>query len=335
METVQQAYGRALIDWARNRPNVVVLSGDLTGSTEISAFKRTYPDRFFSLGMAEQNMMSFAGGLAREGFLPFVHTFAVFMYRRALDQVEMSIAYPNQRVRMVGFLPGITTPGGATHQAINDVGVLRTLPNMNIFEVGDATDIESCFAIAEAIEGPLYLRMLRKEVPRLFPKKQPTLFNQARTIRDGKDILLLSTGICTEEVMRAAALLERHGIGVGHLHITTLKPFSDQTVAEAIAETRSHVITVENHTVVGGLGTAVAEMMSEHGLSKTLVRLGIEDTYSHGASQSYLMRRHAIDALAVVERVSAVLKLDLECSAESLAQERLGEFLAEEQLEAL
>jgi transketolase len=335
MEIVQQPYGRSLIDWARNRPEALVLSGDLTGSTEISAFKKAYPDRFFSLGMAEQNMMSFAGGLAREGFLPFVHTFAVFMYRRALDQVEMSIAYPNQRVRMIGFLPGITTPGGATHQAINDVGVLRTLPNMSIFEVGDATDIESCFAISETIEGPLYLRMLRKEVPRLFPKRQPTMFNRARTIRDGKDILLLSSGICTEEVMRATALLEKQGVGVGHLHITTLKPFTDQTVVEAIARTRSHVITIENHTVLGGLGTAVAEMMSEHGLARTLVRLGIEDTYSHGASQQYLMRKHAIDAMAVVGKVSTVLKLDIKYSTESLAQERLEEFLAEEQLEAL
>jgi transketolase len=132
MEIVSKVHARNLARWAKDKPEVVVLSADLTGSTEIDLFKETYPDRFFSMGIAEQNMVSFAGGLAREGYIPFIHTFAVFIYRRAYDQVAMSVAYPNLPVRLIGFLPGITTPGGATHQAIEDIAVLRALPNMTI-----------------------------------------------------------------------------------------------------------------------------------------------------------------------------------------------------------
>jgi transketolase len=169
MKTETQVHERNLVRFAADKPEVIVFSGDLTGSTEIKAFKEAYPDRFFSLGMAEQNMMSWAGGMAREGFLPHVHTFAVFMYRRALDQIEMSIAYPNLRVRMFGFLPGITTPGGVSHQAIDDVAVLRGLPNLTIFETGDATDVESILDLAHAVDGPVYVRMIRKEVPASSP----------------------------------------------------------------------------------------------------------------------------------------------------------------------
>ncbi|MCA9906805.1 MAG: transketolase, partial [Anaerolineae bacterium] len=143
MEVLSRVHEKNLVRWAENRPEVVVMSGDLTGSTEIQLFKDTYPDRFFSMGLTEQTMMSWAAGMAREGFTPFVHTFAVFMYRRALDQIEISIAYPNLPVRMFGFLPGVTTPGGVTHQAIDDVAVLRGIPNLTILETGDATDVES------------------------------------------------------------------------------------------------------------------------------------------------------------------------------------------------
>ncbi|MCM2311570.1 MAG: hypothetical protein NDI84_09205, partial [Steroidobacteraceae bacterium] len=139
MELVNQVHERNLVAWARKRPNVLVLSGDLTASTEITLFKKSIPERFFSMGMAEQNMLSWAGGLAREGYVPFLHTFAVFLYRRPLDQLEMSVCYPNLPVRLVGFLPGVSTPGGVTHQAIEDIAVLRGLPNMTILEVGDAT----------------------------------------------------------------------------------------------------------------------------------------------------------------------------------------------------
>ncbi len=303
MEFVKRPHARNLVRWAKDKPEVLVLSADLTSSCEADDFRDTCPDRFFSVGMAEQNMMSFAAGLAREGFFPYVHTFAVFICRRPFDQVAMSIAYPNLPVRLVGFLPGITTPGGATHQAIDDVALMRVLPNMTILECGDATDVESVLDVAQAVDGPVYVRMLRGEVPRLFPDDEPMQLGRARVLSAGSDITILSSGICTEEVLRASSALRDRGISLQHLHVSTLKPFNDPTVAEALRTARLGVITMENHTIVGGLGTAVAEVMAEAGLPKRLIRLGIQDQYAHGASRSYLMKKYGLDAAALVRAV--------------------------------
>ncbi len=303
MELLQRVHARNLVAWARERPEVVVLSADLTSSTEIDLFRDTYPDRFFSMGMAEQNMMSFAGGLAREGLTPFVHTFGVFLYRRALDQISMSIAYPNLPVRMFGFLPGITTPGGATHQAIDDVAVLRAIPNLTILETGDATDVESVLDATGAVPGPVYVRMIRGEIPRLFDPAEPLRLGRSRQLSDGGDVAVLSSGICTEEAMRAVRVLGNRGVGVRHLHVTTLKPFDDPALRQAIAGVRHGVVTLENHTVIGGLGSATAEVMAEAGLGRRLVRLGLRDHYAHGASRRYLMREYGLDAEALVAAV--------------------------------
>jgi transketolase len=335
MEMHTRVHARHLVEWAKDRPEVVVLSGDLTSSCEVDTFRDAYPDRFFSMGLAEQNMMSFAGGLAREGLTPFVHTFAVFIYRRALDQIEMSIAYPNLRVRLFGFLPGVTTPGGATHQAIDDLGVLRALPNMTILETGDATDVESVLDVAQAVDGPVYIRMVRGEIPRLFHPADRMALSRARVVSTGSDIALLSTGICTEEAMRATGALRARGVSVQHLHITTLKPFNDPTVIEAIAGARAGVITMENHSIMGGLGTAVAEVMAEHGLGKKLTRIGLRDTYIHGASKHYLMREYGLDAAALVRTVEQMLGEPLHISEAHLAAVRFSDFFGETQQEAL
>ena len=314
MEFVKRPHARNLIQWAKDKPEVLVLSADLTSSCEADDFRDTYPDRFFSLGMAEQNMMSFAAGLAREGFFPYIHTFAVFICRRPFDQVAMSIAYPNLPVRLIGFLPGITTPGGATHQAIDDVALMRALPNMTILECGDATDVESVLDVAQAVNGPVYVRMLRGEVPRLFPQDEPMQLGRARVLSTGDDIAVLSTGICTEEVLRATAALADRGISLQHLHVSTLKPFNDPTITKALQAARLGVITIENHTTIGGLGSAVAEVMAEAGLPKRLIRLGIQDQYAHGASRPYLMKKYGLDAAALVTAVEQLCGKSLELS---------------------
>jgi Transketolase, C-terminal subunit len=229
--------------------------------------------------------LSFAGGLAREGYIPFVHTFAVFIYRRAYDQIAMSVAYPKLPVKMFGFLPGIMTPGGATHQAIEDISVMRSLPNMTILECGDATDVESVLDVAQAIHGPVYIRILRGEIPRLFPSTEPMQFGKARTLSLGKDLVVLSSGICTEEAIRALQALQTQGVAIQHMHITTLKPFDDPTVLEAIEQSKYGVITMENHSIIGGLGTIIAEKIAEAGIGKRLVRIGLKDTFVHGASK--------------------------------------------------
>lgn len=337
MELVSQVHEKNLVAWAEPRPEVLVLSGDLTGSTEIRLFKERYPERFFSMGMAEQNMLSWAGGLAREGFIPFLHTFAVFLYRRPLDQLQMSVCYPNLPVRLVGFLPGISTPGGVTHQAIEDLAVLRGIPNLTIFEMGDASDVESVLDLTADVDGPVYIRMLRGQLPRLFPADERLQFNRARVISAGSDITLLSSGLCTEEAMRATDVLRARGVAISHLHVTTLKPFSDPTVLEAVSRARRGVITMENHVVTGGLGTCVAEMMAEAGIGTPLTRIGIQDTYCQGATLPYLMRKHGLDATALVAAVERVLGDQLNISADDLADVRLqaAASLSVDQLEAL
>jgi transketolase len=301
-----------------------VLSADLTSSCEADDFREAYPNRFYSLGMAEQNMMSFAAGLAREGFYPYVHTFAVFICRRPFDQVAMSIAYPNLPVRLIGFLPGITTPGGATHQSIDDIALMRVLPNMTVLECGDATDVESVLDVAQAVDGPVYVRMLRGEVPRLFDPSQPLQLGRARVLRSGTDVTILSSGICTEEVLRASDAIEKRGVSLGHLHISTLKPFADPTVRDALHASRFGIITVENHTVIGGLGSAVAETMAEAGLGKRLIRLGLPDEYAHGASRGYLVKKYGLDAAAVVRAVERLTERSLEIAAEEFHLPRVA-----------
>lgn len=335
MEMLTRVHARALTDWGRDHAEAVVLSGDLTTSCEADGFRDAYPERFVSMGLAEQNMMSFAGGLAREGMRPLVHTFAVFMYRRALDQIEMSIAYPNLPVRIFGFLPGITTPGGASHQAIDDIAVLRAIPNMTILEAGDATDIESMLEVADAVDGPVYCRMLRGALPRLFPASDRMTLNHARMLSDGQDIALLSTGICTEEAMRTVNVLKDRGVTVRHLHVTTLKPFDDPQVLEACRCAKHGVIAMENHSRIGGLGSCVAELMAEHGIGKRLIRVGLNDTYLQGASPKFLMRRYAIDAVALVSAVDELVGRRLDISETDLSAARADTYFNEKQQEAL
>lgn len=335
MELLSRVHARNLVEWAKDKPDVVVLSADLTSSVEIDSFRDTYPERFFSMGMAEQNMLSFAGGLAREGFFPFVHTFAVFIYRRALDQISMSIAYPNLPVRMFGFLPGITTPGGVTHQAIDDIAVMRAVPNMTILECGDATDVETVLDVAHAIDGPVYVRMLRGEIPRLFAKSEAMRLGQVRVLSTGADITLLSAGICTEEAMRATKALSEQGVAVQHLHISTLKPFNDPAVLQAAAQAKYGVISMENHTIIGGLGTAVAEVMAEAGLGQKLVRIGLKDTYAHGASRHYLMREYGLDAIALVHEVEKLVGATFDITEADLSAVRLTAVHSAAKAEAL
>ena len=335
MNRVRQAHRAALIEWGRRQPESVVLSGDLTASCEADGFQQEFPDRFISMGLMEQNMMSFAAGLAREGFVPLVHTFGVFMYRRALDQVEMSISYADLPVRMFGFLPGVTTPGGPSHQATNDVGVLRTLANMSIVEVGDATDIESLYDLSLEVDGPLYIRMLRGEVSRIFPEGSGLELNTARVLSAGSDIALLTSGICTEEALRVTGLLSEAGVSVAHLHVTTLKPFSDPRVLEAIANARYGVVTMENHSSIGGLGSCAADVIAQEGFGKRLKRISTGDRYLQGASTAWLMENYGIGAGALVDSLEQLIGEPLGISAERIAAAEASEFAGANQLEAL
>lgn len=314
MEILSKIHTKKLVEWAKDKEDVYVLSADLTSSCEADLFRDTYPERFLSMGIAEQNMLSFAGGMAREGLIPFVHTFAVFIYRRAYDQISMSVAYPNLPVKMIGFLPGITTPGGATHQAIEDISVMRSLPNMTILECGDATDVESVIDIAYSIDGPVYVRMLRGEIPRLFDNSEPMEFNKPRLLSEGADVVIFSSGICTEEAIRAITEIKKQGVSVCHYHISTLKPFNAKAVLDDIKQAKYGVITIENHSVIGGLGSIISEVIAEEGLAKKVVKIGLKDTFAHGGSKQYLMKYYGIDAMKLIEEVEKLIgeKLNIE-----------------------
>jgi len=315
-----------ILRMAKEHPELVVLSADLGTSCEIKKFRKDYPDRYFTMGIAEQNMVSWAAGLAREGYRPFIHTFAVFLYRRVLDQVEMSVAYPNLPVVFVGFVPGITTPGGVSHQSTNDVAVMRSVPNMAIFDVGDATDIDSVLDIAYNYNGPVYIRQLRKDVPRLFPANEPMVFNRARVLSEGDDVVILSSSICTEEAMRATEVLKAKGLSVQHMHVTTLKPFTDPTIVEAIRKCKYGVVTMENHLNIGGLGSATADLMAENGLGKKLIKIGLNG-YVHGASKMYLMEKYGINAMNLVKAVEGLTGKQLGITEKDLQEVRFVDFL--------
>lgn len=301
VEMVNRPYAAAFESHALANPDVMCLSADLTSSCEIDGFRDRHPDRFLSMGMAEQNMLSFAGGLGLAGFRPFLHSFGVFLYRRPYDQLMASVAYPRRKVRLMGFLPGITTPGGMTHQAIEDISVMRTIPNMTVLETGDATEVESICAAADSVDGPVYCRVLRGSVPRLFDT--PIKLGKLRVLSMGTDVLVVTAGITTEEAIRARAAFDRAGVSVRHLHLSTLKPFDAAAIVNHAAESRYGVVTLENHLVAGGIGSMVAESLAEAGLARRLIRLGLQDTYAHGGSRPYLMGYYGLDALALVRAV--------------------------------
>ncbi|MDR0850911.1 MAG: transketolase [Clostridiales Family XIII bacterium] len=321
-------HSKCLIKWAEKHKEAVVLSADLGSSCEIKEFLQVYPDRYFSMGIAEQNMVSWAAGLCREGYRPYLHTFGVFLYRRVLDQLEMSVTYPNLPVTFVGFLPGIMTPGGVSHQSTNDVAVLRNIPNMTIFDMGDATEIESILQVAHDVNGPVFIRMLRKDVPRLFPADKPLIFNKARTLSSGTDITIISSSICTEEAMRAVGVLKQKGLSIQHMHVSTLKPFTDPSIPRAIAKSKYGVITMENHVTIGGLGSAVADVIAEKGLGKKLIKIGIQDTYCHGASKMYLLKKYGLDAMTLIAAVEKLTGQKLGIKERDLAEIRFEDYTA-------
>ncbi|MES2145820.1 MAG: transketolase C-terminal domain-containing protein [Pseudomonadota bacterium] len=333
IEIVNRPYATAFERHALANPEVLCLSADLTSSCEVDAFRDRHPGQFLSLGMAEQNMLSFAGGLALGGFRPFLHTFGVFLYRRPYDQLIASIAYPRRKVRLMGFLPGLTTPGGMTHQAIEDIAVMRSIPNMTILETGDATEVDCICAAADSIDGPVYCRVLRGAVPRLFDA--PIRVGEMRVLAAGSDMLVVTSGITTEEALRARAALAGAGVSIRHLHLHTVKPFDGKALLDHIGSVRHGVITLENHVIDGGIGSLVAETMAEAGTGKRLIRLGLRDTFAHGGSRAYLMRHYGLDALALVRAVERLMGAEFGIDEADLAAARIEAVHSQLKAEAL
>jgi transketolase len=333
VEMVTRPYASAFEKFALANKDVICMSADLTSSCEIDGFRDRHPEQFLSMGMAEQNMMSFAGGLGLAGYRPFIHTFGVFTYRRPYDQLMASIAYPRRKVRIMGFLPGVTTPGGMTHQAIEDIAIMRAMPNMSILETGDATEVESLCEAADSIDGPVYCRVLRGSVPRLFDT--PIKVGEMRELSTGSDVLVVTAGITTEEALRAKAALAGAGVSIRHLHLHTLKPFDSKRLLDHLQSVKHGVITLENHVINGGIGSLVAETIAEAGIEKKLVRLGLKDTYAHGGSRPYLMRYYGLDALALVRGIEGLMNIKTNIDADDLDAVRVDAVHSSAKAEAL
>ncbi|GAB5464487.1 transketolase family protein [Hoeflea alexandrii] len=333
VEMVNRPYASAFEAYAVKHPDVLCLSADLTSSCEIDGFRDRHPDQFLSLGMAEQNMMSFAGGLGLAGYRPFLHSFGVFLYRRPYDQLMASVAYPRRKVRLMGFLPGITTPGGMTHQAIEDVAVMRSIPNMSILETGDATEVESICEAADSIDGPVYCRVLRGSVPRLFdsPIKSAKCVNSPWALM----FWWSPPALPREEALRARDALSRAGVSIRHLHIHTIKPFNEQALLDHIGSVSKGVVVLENHVITGGVGSLVAEIMADNGVGKPLVRLGLNDTYAHGGSKPYLMKHYGLDAGALVRGIERIIGASTGIDEEALASARVDAVHSAVKAEAL
>jgi transketolase len=298
--TALKAYGRTLVALASDRADIVCIGADLTGPTETDLFRDTLPDRFFNIGMAEANAVGVAAGMARAGLIPFVNTFCVFVSRRAFDQIAMQVAYPAANVKLVGFMPGLTTPGGVTHQAIEDLALMRALPNLTVLEPADANEIVAAVHAIADHRGPVYMRLKRGEVPVIADTAaEPFRIGRARILRNGCDGVIFACGLMVTLALDAAERLAAEGHPVAVVNVSTLKPLDDALVVE-LAQRTGTVITAENHSIIGGLGSAISETLMQAGVRCRFVRVGIADTFGEGASPAYLFRKYGLTAEAIV-----------------------------------
>jgi transketolase len=306
-KVASKAYGRALLELAESNPRIVCLGADLTGPTETDLFRDRLPERFFNLGVAEANLMCVASGMARSGDIPFVNTFGVFASRRAFDQVTLQIAYPRANVKLVGFMPGLTSPGGPTHQATDDVALMRALPGMVVVEPACASHVAPMVAALAAHEGPAYMRIKRGDLPLLFtPESMPPL-GKAQVARRGRDGWILASGVMVTLALEAMEILAEQGIEAGLVNFPTIKPLDTVLLGELLAEGKP-MLVAENHSIVGGLGSAVAEVVAESGRAARFARLGVEDVFAEGASAPYLFEKYGLSPAAIARRFAALAR---------------------------
>lgn len=304
----QRSYGAALYRAACADPRIVCLGADLTQPTETHLMRDKLPERFFSLGIQEANMIGVAAGMARCGDLPFVHSFCVFVTRRVYDQVAMQVAYPRANVKIVGFIPGLTTPLGVSHQAIDDVALMRSLPNMVILEPSGSEQIQAAVEVAAAHAGPVYLRL--PLAPKAADVSKPLAelkIGEGQILAEGKDVAILASGTLVEQALRARALLSKQRVSATIANIHTLKPLDGALVAR-LAATHRAVITAENHSVIGGLGSAVAEHLALGSIRTRFAMVGVQDIFAEGGSTGYLMKKYGLDAEHIAARAIDLLR---------------------------
>ncbi|MCF6096469.1 transketolase family protein [Thermovorax subterraneus] len=304
----REAYGEALAELGEEMKDIVVLDADLSKSTKTSVFAKKFPERFFNLGIAEQNLMGTAAGLATCGKIPFASTFAVFACGRAFEQIRNSICYPNLNVKIAATHAGITVgEDGATHQSIEDMALMRSLPNMTVISPVDAVETKKAVRAAAMLKGPVYLRLGRHPVETIFDDNYEFEVGKGVVLRDGKDVALIATGTMVGESLRAAEVLAKEGIDAMVVNIHTIKPIDEEAILKA-AECGA-VITAEEHSIIGGLGSAVAEVLIEK-KPVLIKRIGIRDVFGMSGKPEELMKAYGITAEDIVNAAKSLLSID-------------------------
>lgn len=302
----RDAYGKALVKLGAENERVVVLDADLSKSTKTHDFMKTYPERFFNMGIAEQNLLGTAAGLAAAGKIAFASTFAVFATGRAFEQIRNSIAYNKLNVKIAATHAGLTVgEDGASHQSIADVAIMRALPNMTVIVPADGVETEKAIYAAAQHEGPVYIRLGRSAVPVLYPPEYNFQIGKATTLKDGKDVAILATGIMVAESLKAAEELATDGVNVQVINISTIKPIDATAIIEA-AKVTGALVTVEEHSIIGGLGSAVAEVLAEN-YPIPLERVGVKDTFGESGKPQELLDKYGLNVSSIKDAVRKVL----------------------------
>lgn len=291
----REALGNTLTKLAKENPNILVLDADLSSSIKTDGFKESLPKQFLEMGIAEQNMIGVAAGLSTLGFIPFASSFAVFASRRVYDQIVASVAYPKLNVKIIGAYIGLFVGmNGATHQALEDVAIMRAIPNMVVVEPVDGLETEEIVKFAVNYNGPVYLRIGRDVMPSIMPSDYKFQLGKSVVIKDGSDVTIISCGAIFDEVLSAALLLEKEGISTRIINMSSIKPIDEKAIIKAAKET-GKIVTVENHNIIGGLGSAVAEVLSEKYPVK-LKRIGIRDVFGKSGTNEEMKKKFGLRA---------------------------------------
>ncbi len=301
------ALGNILTKLAKENPNILVLDADLASSIKIEGFKKELPKQFLEMGLAEQNMIGVAAGLSTLGFIPFASSFAVFASRRVYDQIVASVAYPKLNVKIIGAYVGLFVGmNGATHQALEDVAIMRAIPNMVVVEPVDGLETEEIVKFAVNYNGPMYLRIGRDVMPSIMPSDYKFQLGKSVTIKDGSDVTIISCGAIFDEVLSAALLIEKEGIRARIINMSSIKPIDEEAIIKAAQET-SKIVTVENHNIIGGLGSAVAEVLSEKYPVK-LKRIGIRDVFGKSGTNEEMKKKFGLRTEDIAEKVKVFVR---------------------------
>ena len=298
----RESFGKALVELGKENENVVVLTADLAGATKTSLFEKEFPDRFINVGIAEQNMIGISAGLATTGKIPFASTFAMFAAGRAYDQIRNSVAYPKLNVKICGTHAGVTVgEDGATHQMLEDLSLMRSIPNMTVLCTSD--DVQTRWAIKEMakIDGPVYIRLARVATPVIYNENQKFEIGKMVQIGDGTDATVFATGVEVAEALKAKEEFEKENINIRVVDVHTIKPIDREMIIKCARETKK-LITIEDHSIIGGLGTAVCEVLSEECPTK-VVRMGMQDRFGKSGKAEQLLKYFKLDSEAIIEKV--------------------------------